>query len=240
MTRQKLDIPGHPGRRGADPPIRRDRLHGVLWQRRRRLRPGRLRRPRPHGQGRGAGVSRPRAGTRRRRGRPRPAQESGQRQQERRGTPPPGPSTFSEIRLRRHDLTRDIEVPEPPFWGPRVLDDVRLEALLPYLNDRMLFQFHWGYRKNGRRLKDYMKWARRELRGELARIVELCRADEILLPQAVYGYWPLRGGPGRPDPVRSQRTGPGSGAFRAAAPGPRKRALHRRLSCATGPTERRT
>jgi 5-methyltetrahydrofolate--homocysteine methyltransferase len=35
-----------------------------------------------------------------------------------------------------------------------------------------------------------MKWARKELRGELARIVELCRADEILLPQAVYGYWP--------------------------------------------------
>jgi 5-methyltetrahydrofolate--homocysteine methyltransferase len=67
---------------------------------------------------------------------------------------------------------------------------VPIEALLPYLNDRMLFQFHWGYRKNGRRLKDYMKWARQELRGELARIVELCRADEILLPQAAYGYWP--------------------------------------------------
>jgi 5-methyltetrahydrofolate--homocysteine methyltransferase len=100
------------------------------------------------------------------------------------------PVDFSEIRLRRHDLSRDIEVPEPPFWGPRVLDDVPIEALLPYLNDRMLFQFHWGYRKNGRRLKDYMKWARQELRGELARIVELCRADEILLPQAVYGYWP--------------------------------------------------
>ena len=100
------------------------------------------------------------------------------------------PVDFSEIRLRRHDLTRDVEVPEPPFWGPRVLDDVPIEALLPYLNDRMLFQFHWGYRKNGRRLKDYMKWARQELRGELARIVELCRAGEILLPQAAYGYWP--------------------------------------------------
>ena len=104
--------------------------------------------------------------------------------------PPTRPVDYSEIRLRRHDLTRDVAVPEPPFWGPRVLEDVRLEALLPYLNDRMLFQFHWGYRKNGRRLEDYMAWARRELRGELARIVELCRADEILAPQAVYGYWP--------------------------------------------------
>jgi 5-methyltetrahydrofolate--homocysteine methyltransferase len=104
--------------------------------------------------------------------------------------PPARPVDFSEIRLRRHDLTRDVAVPEPPFWGPRLLEDVRLEALLPYLNDRMLFQFHWGYRKNGRRLNDYMKWARKELRGELTRIVELCRADDILAPQAVYGYWP--------------------------------------------------
>jgi len=100
------------------------------------------------------------------------------------------PVDYSEIRLRRHDLTRDVPVPTPPFWGPRVLDDVRLEALLPYLNDRMLFQFHWGYRKNGRRLDDYMKWARTELRGELTRILELCRADGILAPQAIYGYWP--------------------------------------------------
>jgi len=100
------------------------------------------------------------------------------------------PVDYSEIRIRRHELTHDLAVPEPPFWGPRLLDDVPIEALLPYLNDRMLFQFHWGYRKNGRRLDDYMKWARKELRGELARIVELCRSDAILAPQAVYGYWP--------------------------------------------------
>jgi len=120
------------------------------------------------------------------------ASERGLRKRQANGAEAPAtrPVDYSEIRLRRHDLTRDVAVPAPPFWGPRVLEDVPLEALLPYLNDRMLFQFHWGYRKNGRRLNDYMKWARKELRGELARIVDLCRADDILAPQAVYGYWP--------------------------------------------------
>ena len=120
------------------------------------------------------------------------ASERGLRKRQVNGAEAPAsrPVDFSEIRIRRGDLTRDVAVPAPPFWGPRLLDDVPLEALLPYLNDRMLFQFHWGYRKNGRRLDDYMKWARKELRGELARIVELCRSDAILAPQAVYGYWP--------------------------------------------------
>ncbi len=123
------------------------------------------------------------------------AAQKGERKKKVNGAETPAPAgarppAYEEIRLRRHELTRDVEVPEPPFWGARLLDDVPIEALLPYLNDRMLFQFHWGYRKNGRRLDDYMKWARKELRGELSRIVELCREDEILLPQAAYGYWP--------------------------------------------------
>ena len=98
--------------------------------------------------------------------------------------------TASEIRVRREELARAVEVPAPPFWGPRVLERVPLRALVPFLNERMLFQFQWGYRKQGRSLEDYMAWARQELRPVLGRMLELVEADDILRPQAVYGYWP--------------------------------------------------
>ena len=99
------------------------------------------------------------------------------------------PLDLEEIRLRREELARGVEVPEPPFWGPRVIERVPEKAVLPYLNERMLYQFHWGYRKDGRRLDEYMVWARKELRPILARIVDQSQAEEILAPQAVYGYW---------------------------------------------------
>jgi 5-methyltetrahydrofolate--homocysteine methyltransferase len=102
----------------------------------------------------------------------------------------PRPIDFEEIRLHRAELNRGVETPQPPFWGPRVIARVPVKALVPYLNERMLFQFHWGFRKQGRRLAEYMEWARRELRPELRRMLDISAQQDILRPQAVYGYWP--------------------------------------------------
>jgi len=107
--------------------------------------------------------------------------------------PDPRPVDLEETRIRRDELNAGVELPTPPFWGPRVLARVPVDALVPYLNERMLYQFHWGYRKQGRRLEDYMAWARKELRPELKRILDIAKQQDILLPQAVYGYWPACG-----------------------------------------------
>jgi len=100
------------------------------------------------------------------------------------------PVDAEEMRLRRQELGKGIEIPEPPFWGPRILARVPVDALVPYLNERMVYQFHWGYRKDGRTLKDYMAWSRKELRPILRRMLDICKQQDILLPQAAYGYWP--------------------------------------------------
>ncbi len=102
----------------------------------------------------------------------------------------PRPVDLEETRLRREELAEGVSVPEPPFWGTRVLERVAVDALVPYLNERMLYQFHWGYRKDGRTLSEYMAWARQELRPVLKRMLEVSEQQDILRPQAVYGYWP--------------------------------------------------
>jgi 5-methyltetrahydrofolate--homocysteine methyltransferase len=99
------------------------------------------------------------------------------------------PLDVEEIRLRRAELTRDLALPEPPFWGPRTIARVPVKALVPFLNERMLFQFQWGYRKDGRTLDQYMAWARKELRPVLKRILDVAIQQDILVPQAAYGYW---------------------------------------------------
>jgi 5-methyltetrahydrofolate--homocysteine methyltransferase len=100
------------------------------------------------------------------------------------------PVDAEEIKTRRAELARNVAVPVPPFWGARVLERVPAKSLVPYLNETMLFQFHWGFRKAGKRLDEYKQWAAREVRPILRRMLELTEKDDILRPQAAYGYWP--------------------------------------------------
>ncbi len=100
------------------------------------------------------------------------------------------PVDFDEIRLRRAELTRGVPVPPPPFWGPRTIERMSPRAVVPYLNERMLYQFQWGYRKDGKSLAEYREWAKDELRPVLRRILDIAVRDEILTPRAAYGYWP--------------------------------------------------
>ncbi len=99
------------------------------------------------------------------------------------------PVDYEETRLRRSELAGGVDVPAPPFWGARVIDQTPIRALVPYLNERMLYQFHWGFRKEGRTLEQYMAWARQELKPILKRLIDVCEQQDILQPKAAYGFW---------------------------------------------------
>ena len=98
------------------------------------------------------------------------------------------PMAAEEARARR--LANVSAVPVPPFWGARLVEQISPKALLPYLNERMLYQLQWGYRKDGKSFDEYLQWAQKELKPILTNLLERCVAEDILQPQAVYGYWP--------------------------------------------------
>ncbi len=100
------------------------------------------------------------------------------------------PLEVAETRLRRNELSRGVEIPTPPFQGPRLLEAVPVRALLPFLNDNMLYQFHWGFKKDGRTLADFLAWANKELKPILTGLVDEAEREQVFQPQAVYGYWP--------------------------------------------------
>ncbi len=90
----------------------------------------------------------------------------------------------------RSNITHEHPVPVPPFWGARVIDKIALKAALGYLNEVMLFQVQWGFRKRGRSKEDFKQYIDREVRPVYRELVNRCEREEILQPQAVYGYWP--------------------------------------------------
>jgi 5-methyltetrahydrofolate--homocysteine methyltransferase len=102
------------------------------------------------------------------------------------------PVDVKQVQQRRRRLTQDLHVAEPPFWGARVLE-ASPKAIVPFINERSLYQFQWGFRKQGRTLDDFIGWAKQELRPVMKRMLALCEAENILRPQAIYGYWKAAG-----------------------------------------------
>jgi len=102
------------------------------------------------------------------------------------------PVDVAYARTRRRRETANLPVPVPPFWGPRVMEAAP-KALVPFINERSLYQFQWGFRKAGRSLEDFLGWAKQELRPVLKRMLALTEAEDILRPQAIYGYWKCAG-----------------------------------------------
>ena len=99
------------------------------------------------------------------------------------------PVDWAEINLRRAELHKDVPPPVPPFWGARVIEHAPLQNLIPFLNETMLYQFHWGYRKQGRSLEEFKTWAHTELKPIALDMLKRCAKEEILQPKAAYGYW---------------------------------------------------
>jgi 5-methyltetrahydrofolate--homocysteine methyltransferase len=102
------------------------------------------------------------------------------------------PVDVAAVQQRRRRLTQSERRFEPPFWGPRVVEAAP-KAIVPFINERSLYQFQWGFRKQGRSLDDFLGWARQELRPVMKRMLALCDAEDILRPQASYGYWKAAG-----------------------------------------------
>src|SRR5580698_4199307 len=102
------------------------------------------------------------------------------------------PVDVAVVQARRRRITQDVPVITPPFWGARVVE-APPKAIVPFMNERSLYQFQWGFRKQGRSLEDFLGWARQELRPVMRRMLGICEAEDILKPQAVYGYWKAAG-----------------------------------------------
>lgn len=99
------------------------------------------------------------------------------------------PIEAEEIKTKRAELSKGVDVPQPPFWGAKIIESIPVKALIPYLNDQMLFTFHWGFKKAGKTLEEYWKWVDTDVRPILKRLLEECEREDILQPKAAYGYF---------------------------------------------------
>ena len=90
----------------------------------------------------------------------------------------------------RSTIARDVAVPEPPFWGPKVVEHIPLRSVLAYINEKMLFNIQWQYHKGNMTGPQFERFIQDEVRPIYRDLVEKVESEKIFEPRAVYGYWP--------------------------------------------------
>ncbi len=91
---------------------------------------------------------------------------------------------------RSPEIESDNPIYVPPFTGSRIVKGLSLDDIAGYLNETALFRNQWGYRpENGENDDEFKDRIRPEFRDQLAK----ARADDLLVPQVVYGYYPANG-----------------------------------------------
>jgi 5-methyltetrahydrofolate--homocysteine methyltransferase len=95
-----------------------------------------------------------------------------------------------ELPARSPEVVTDNEVPRPPFLGSRVVKGLPIDEIAGYLNETALFRNQWQFRPEGGESDEEFKARIRPiLRDELAK----AKAEGLLVPQVVYGYFPANG-----------------------------------------------
>ena len=90
---------------------------------------------------------------------------------------------------RRSGVRADHPVPTAPFYGTRTLRDIPIDEVFELLDLDELYRLQWGARGSG---DAFDRTVREEFEPTLARLQTRVRREALLVPQAVYGYFPVQ------------------------------------------------
>ncbi|MEX2388166.1 MAG: methionine synthase [Phycisphaeraceae bacterium] len=92
----------------------------------------------------------------------------------------------------RSDVAADIDVPTPPFYGTKIVEDIELDKVFEHINTIALFRGQWQFKKGKLSKEDYEKLLTNEVEPIFDRLKKQCKAEGILQPKVVYGYFPVQ------------------------------------------------
>lgn len=97
----------------------------------------------------------------------------------------------------RSDVAADNLVPDPPFWGTRIVKGIQLADYAAFLDERATFMGQWGLKPGrssgaeGAAGASYEELVETEGRPRLNAWLEQIRTDGIVDPSVIYGYFPV-------------------------------------------------
>ena len=91
----------------------------------------------------------------------------------------------------KSDVATDNEIPEPPFIGRKVMDDVDIWSVYPFINEIALFRGQWGFKRpkdqDNNEFNEYLKEQAVPVFSRLKAMLQ-----DSFAPKVVYGYFPAQ------------------------------------------------
>jgi 5-methyltetrahydrofolate--homocysteine methyltransferase len=95
-----------------------------------------------------------------------------------------------DLPRRSPDAETDTTIFVPPFLGSKIVKGIPLDEIAEYVNETALFRNQWQFRpESGETDEQFKERIRPQLRAQLA----AAKSSGVLVPQVVYGYFPVSG-----------------------------------------------
>jgi len=93
---------------------------------------------------------------------------------------------------KRSKIRTDVEIPKPPFWGSKVVDDISLDEVFRYINEAALIRGQWRVVRGKKSDEEYQRILQEQIYPELESQKLKVKSQRLLQPKAVYGYFPCQ------------------------------------------------
>jgi len=92
----------------------------------------------------------------------------------------------------RSEISQDVPIPTPPFYGSKVVEIKDLTKIFDFVNETALFKGQWQYKQGRMKPDDYAKIIAEEVRPRFEELKADAIRKSLLEAKVVYGYFPCQ------------------------------------------------
>jgi 5-methyltetrahydrofolate--homocysteine methyltransferase len=89
----------------------------------------------------------------------------------------------------RSDVSTNVAIPQPPFIGSRVVQDIPLADVFAYVNETALFKGQWQFKQGRKPNDEYRAFVAEHVRPVFEELKTRSEREGLLIPRVVYGYF---------------------------------------------------
>ena len=92
----------------------------------------------------------------------------------------------------RSAVRSDAPIPQPPFYGSRVVQNISLDDVFAFVNETALFKGQWQFKQGRKPADEYQAFVSEKVRPIYNELKERSKNEALLVPRVVYGYFPCQ------------------------------------------------
>jgi 5-methyltetrahydrofolate--homocysteine methyltransferase len=89
----------------------------------------------------------------------------------------------------RSNVSSEASIPEPPFFGSRVVERIPLNNVFQFVNETALFKGQWQFKQGRKSNEDYQTFVAEHVRPVYDELKARSERERLLVPKVVYGYF---------------------------------------------------